>query len=85
LTNYVIVSGGGSLLSPTASDPTTITPLACNVTSDQTTSAADVRMLIKQALGTVPATFQFTTSGIISVADVQVVTNAAMGNGCQES
>ncbi len=77
------MSGGGTLLSPTGSDPTIKTPLTCTVTGDQTPSVADVRQLIKQALGTVPATFQFTTSGIISVVDVQVVVNAAMGNGRQ--
>jgi hypothetical protein len=83
LINYASVSGGGSSTSPTFGDSTNIAPLTCTVTGDQTTSVADVQMLINQALGVDPATYHFTSDDMVSVADVQTVINAAMGHGCQ--
>jgi hypothetical protein len=42
-----------------------------------------VQTVINQALGIVPATYDFTSDGAINVADVQIVLNAAMGGSYQ--
>jgi hypothetical protein len=83
LVNQATVSGGGSALSSTSSDLTIVTPLACTVSGDATPSVADVRQIINQALGIAPATYDFISDGVINVADVQIVVNAASGGICQ--
>ena len=82
LTNQATVSGGGSTAVSTANDSTNVM-LTCTVTGDLTPSVADVQMLINQALGVAPLTYDFNSDGMVNVADVQVVVNAAMGHGCQ--
>jgi hypothetical protein len=81
--NTTSVSGGGSSDTSYSSDITIITPLTCTVTGDSAASVADVQRVIGQALGIVPATYDFNSDGVINVLDVQIVANAVLGYGCQ--
>jgi hypothetical protein len=48
----------------------------------QTASIVDVRTIINQALGVIPAVNDLNHDGVISVADIQKVLNAVFGLGC---
>jgi hypothetical protein len=63
-------------------DPTTITPLTCNITGDQTTSVADVQQFVKQALGIVPPAIDLTGDGAVNIADIEIVAAAAISGNC---
>ena len=82
VTNSVTVSGGGSA-SAVASDPTTILPLGvCDLNSDGSANALDVKLIIKQALGLAPAVNHLAGDGVVNVVDAQIEINAARGLGC---
>jgi len=81
LTNIAAVSNSGSQ-SVTVMDPTTITPLTCNITGDQTTSVADVQQFVKQALGIVPPAIDLTGDGAVNIADIEIVAAAAISGNC---
>jgi hypothetical protein len=55
---------------------------ACAVTQDQTTSVADVQLIVNEALGTAPAINDLSSDGVVNVVDVQIAINAALGLGC---
>ena len=61
---------------------TTAVSDACNVTGDQTTSLADLLMVINEALGTAPPTQDPNGDGVVNVLDIQKVINALFGLGC---
>ena len=61
---------------------TTAVSDACNVTGDQTTSLADLLMVINEALGTAPPTQDPNGDGVVNVLDIQKVINALYGLGC---
>ena len=82
LANTATVSGGGSAASPSASDLTTIVPLTCNFTGGATPTVADVQMMIDEALGLYPATFDLNKDGSVNIADVEVVAAAAIKDSC---
>jgi len=82
LTNIATVSGGGSALSPSASDLTTVVPLTCTFTGGPTATVADVQMLIDEALGLYPAAFDLNGDGSVNVADIQTVVGAATSGTC---
>jgi hypothetical protein len=81
--NGVSISGGGS---PTiaAKDPTPIVS-ACAVTLDSKPSVADVQAIINQALGIKGPANDLNGDGRVDIVDLQIVTNAAMGQSCSAS
>jgi len=81
--NGVSLSGGGS---PTiaAKDPTPIVS-ACAVTLDSKPSVADVQAIINQALGIKGPANDLNGDGRVDIVDLQIVTNAAMGQSCSAS
>ena len=81
--NDVSVSGGGSAKA-IAIDPTPILN-ACTVTQDNTTTVADVQMIINEALGVASSSNDLNGDGVINVVDLQIVVNSAMGQGCSAS
>jgi hypothetical protein len=54
----------------------------CDVTKNGVTNAADVQLMIDEALGLAPAAGDLHGDGVVDVADIQVVMNAALGFGC---
>ena len=81
VTNQAAVSGGGSA-SASATDPTTIVSIACNVTGDVTASVADVQAIVNQALGDSSAVNDLNSDGAVSIVDIQIVINAVLTLGC---
>ena len=80
--NQVSVSGGGSS-SASANDVTSISTLgSCDLKQDLSIRAADVQLIVNEALGVAPAVNSLTGGGVVSVVDVQIETNAALGLGC---
>jgi hypothetical protein len=57
-------------------------PAGCNITQDQTTSAADVQREINEAAGSVAPYNDMNADGIVNVVDVEIVINAALGGVC---
>jgi uncharacterized repeat protein (TIGR01451 family) len=82
LTNQVSVSGGGAASAASASDQTAIIT-KCDVDQAPVITAVEVQSLINQLLGLVKAANDLNGDGVINVVDVQLVVNAALGNGCQ--
>ena len=60
----------------------TVLPGPCDVTRDPVISVADVQQMINEVLGTAPPLNGFHNNGTVTVVDVQVVLNAALGMGC---
>jgi hypothetical protein len=74
--------GGGSALSPSASDITTVVPLTCTFTGGPTATVADVQMLINEALGLYPAAFDLNSDGSVNVVDLEVVMGTVLSGTC---
>ena len=53
----------------------------CDINQDGRTDVVDVQRII-QAFGTISAAYDLSGDGIVSVADVQIAINAALGFGC---
>jgi uncharacterized repeat protein (TIGR01451 family) len=81
--NSVGVSGGGGVAA-IASDPTPILS-ACSVTLGANTTVTDVQQIVNQALGVSPAANDLNADGKVNIVDLQIVTVAAMGQGCSAS
>lgn len=58
---------------------------ACDLSGDGVTSAADVQLIINEALGTAQAGNDLNNDGSVNVVDVQIVMNAALGLGCSST
>ena len=43
---------------------------------------ADVQLIINEALGLIPAVEDLNGDGVVSVVDLQIIINAALGFGC---
>jgi hypothetical protein len=82
LTNVAAVSGGGSAVSPSASDATTVVPFTCTFTGGATPTVADVQMIIDEALGLYPPAFDLNGDGTVNISDVEIVVNAALSASC---
>ena len=54
----------------------------CNVTGDNSTSVADVQLMINEALGVKKASNDLNGDGVVNVLDVQIVIAAALGRTC---
>jgi hypothetical protein len=54
----------------------------CNPQQDGSITAADVQLMINQALGVALAANDLNGDGVVNVVDVQIVINVALGLGC---
>jgi len=54
----------------------------CEVTGHTSVTVSDVQAIVNQALGLAPPNNDMNRDGVIDVADVQKVIDAAMGTGC---
>ncbi|HUB79014.1 MAG TPA: hypothetical protein VMB03_09475 [Bryobacteraceae bacterium] len=54
----------------------------CAVTGHATAGVADVQLMINEALGAAYPADDLNHDGIVNVIDIQIVLNAALGNGC---
>jgi uncharacterized repeat protein (TIGR01451 family) len=79
--NQVIVSGGASA-NAMAYDIAATGALTCTVTGDQVASAADVQLMVNEALGLAPPADDLNGDGVVNILDVQTVIDAALGKGC---
>jgi hypothetical protein len=52
------------------------------MTGDSAASVVDVKFIVNEALGIVPANNDLNNDGVVNIADVQKVLNAAMKSGC---
>jgi hypothetical protein len=75
-------AGNATWAAASASQSFQVTPFTCAVTGDGTASIADVRLMIKEALGVAPAVQDLIHDGVINVDDVQEVINAVLQLGC---
>jgi hypothetical protein len=57
---------------------------SCRLTGDSTPSAADVQLIINEALGNVAATDDINGNGWVGVADVQTLINDVLGGACSQ-
>jgi hypothetical protein len=70
----------------TANDPATITSgNACDVGGHGSVNAADVQLMVNEALGVAPALNDLSQDGVVNVLDVQIVIAGALGLGCSGS
>jgi hypothetical protein len=76
-TGHITVAGETFTVTQTTSNS-----VPCNVSGDETTSVADVQMVINEALGTTPALDDLEGDGVVNVVDIQKVINALFGLGC---
>jgi hypothetical protein len=67
-----------------ASNPTVIVS-ACAVTLDNSPSVADVQAIINEALGVSAPANDLNGDGTVNVVDLQIVTNAVLGQSCSAS
>jgi hypothetical protein len=82
VTNQVSVSGGGSVTA-SASDLTAISAFStCDFQQNGSMNAADVQLIINEALGITAAVNDLNGDGVVNVLDVQIEINAALGLGC---
>jgi uncharacterized repeat protein (TIGR01451 family) len=81
--NGISLSVGGSVT--TAATGSVAIVSACAVTLDSKPSVADVQALINQALGVWAPSNDLNGDGAVNVVDLQIVTNAAMGQSCSAS
>jgi hypothetical protein len=81
LTNHVSVSGGGTALAASASDPTAIIT-RCDLNQSGAITVSDVQTMINEILGLAQAVNDLNSDGVVSVVDVQIMINAALGSGC---
>jgi uncharacterized repeat protein (TIGR01451 family) len=81
--NAVSLSGGGSVTTA-ASNPTAIVS-ACAVTLDSKPSVADVQAIINEALGVSAPSNDLNGDRTVNVVDLQIVTNAVLGQSCSAS
>jgi hypothetical protein len=58
------------------------TTMACNITGDTMTSAADVQTMVNEALGILYPHNDLNGDGIVNVADMQIVIESVLGKGC---
>lgn len=58
---------------------------SCNLTGDQPTSAADVQLIINEALGEIAPSDDLNSDGVVNVADVQIVIESALTQTCAKS
>jgi hypothetical protein len=77
-TGHITVAGETFTVTQTAGNS-----VPCNVTGDQTTSVADLQMMLNEALGTAPAANDLNGDGVVNVVDIQKVIEALFGLGCQ--
>jgi len=57
----------------------------CDLSGDGVLSAADVQLVINEALGTTQASNDLNNDGSVNVVDVQIVMNAALGLSCSST
>jgi thermitase len=82
-TNGISLSAGGSV-TIAASNPTAIVS-ACAVTLDSQPSVADVQAIINEALGVSAPANDLNGDGTVNVVDLQIVSNAVLGQSCSAS
>jgi hypothetical protein len=80
LTNTAIVSGDFSSI--IGSDITTIVPLTCTFTGGARSTAADVQMMVNEALGIYPPAFDLNGDGSVNIVDIQAVVRDAVRDAC---
>jgi uncharacterized repeat protein (TIGR01451 family) len=83
VSNQVSVSGAYST-TVAATNPTTVFT-ACDLSLAGTTTAADVQQIVNEALGAAPAMNDVNGDHAVNVVDLQIVVNAALGQGCSAS
>jgi hypothetical protein len=81
VTNLVTVTGGASA-SASWGDPTAISSNPCDLQLNGNINAADVQLIVNQALGLTHAVNDLNGDGAVNVVDVQVEIDAALGFGC---
>jgi hypothetical protein len=54
----------------------------CTMTGDSAPSVADVRFIVNESLGIGPANNDLNNDGVVNIADIQRVLNAALNSGC---
>jgi len=80
LTNTAKASGGGSSVSPTATD--SITVVSCEVTGHSSVTVSDVQAIVNQGLGSSTAANDINLDGVVNVVDIQIVINAVLHSTC---
>jgi uncharacterized repeat protein (TIGR01451 family) len=81
VTNLVTVTGGASA-SASWGDLTAISSNPCDLQLNGNINAADVQLIVNQALGLTHAVNDLNGDGAVNVVDVQVEIDAALGFGC---
>jgi photosystem II stability/assembly factor-like uncharacterized protein len=60
----------------------TVTLSPCDLKQTGSVTAADVQLIINEALGVAPVVYDLSDTGVATVVDVQIEINAALGLGC---
>src|SRR5271168_4119280 len=71
------------MLAASASVGQSQTPSPCDVNGGGSTNMADVRTVVKSALGASPVAADLNNDGTVNVTDVQIVIDAVLGKGCE--
>jgi len=81
-------AGSSNPVSVTMNAATTVTgnfvttAFTCDLTGSGAANAADVQIMIDEALGIIPAVNDLNHDGVVNVLDVQKEIDAALGRGC---
>jgi hypothetical protein len=78
----IVITGSAAGTSFALDDLTASSYSPCDLQQTGNITAADVQLIINQALGIIPAVNDLNGDGVVNVVDVQIEINAALGLGC---